>query len=335
MIKADGTPGTQTLMRGYKTQYVYQLGRNWIDVYTDETPAEIAQLRKKHKLIEGIVVPCGKCYQCKLNKAYDKAKRVWADSSYYTYHYFVTYTYDDDHLRYKQAADANGEIQEIPVLHKPDIIHVKEHLRDDSRKHGWGKIEYMLSGEYGNKKGRPHYHMILLTNDPSIQNTLYNADPSNTGHAQFGSTYLDDLWGRGLVVLSIGSTATAAYTARYTLKKAYKGDALKDRFVQAEIQQEFISTTPGIGKRYLMDNADQLIKDASMQVDQTKGVALPKYYMDKLSEMGYADEIDKIKTDNLKRRKADIKEIETHYNMPYSDYVVKSRREQTKRQYEL
>ena len=335
MRKKDGSMGDKILYRGFSTKYVYSDGSRWINVTNRESEEDINNLRKKHRLIEGIAVPCGKCHYCRLRKAYDRAKQAWADARYFTYSYFITLTYDEEHLTFMDFCGEDGTIEKVPVLRKDEIREFKEVLRDRARKRGFQNIEYMLSGEYGEKNGRPHYHMILLTDDPEIHQTLYPAERSKTGYNLYGSTALDDIWGKGLIKLSNASTACMAYTARYTLKKSYKGDKDKERKQILGYQEEFISSTPGIGKRYLQEHLTEILRKPTLQLPGTKGVSLPKYYIDWLDKNGYSQWVKNLKDENIKKQKERIEELEDKEEMYYDEFVKHQQFKVTKRQYEM
>lgn len=333
MIRKDGTEGTETLYRSYDTEYVYQREGAWHDVSCRD-PHKSRIVLKYHAL-KGIVVPCGICHYCRLRKAYDRAKQAWCDSRYYKFQYFITLTYDDESLHFQNFVDADGVIQTLPVLSKDDARQFKEVLRDRARKRGYQNIEYMMSGEYGERNGRPHYHMILLTDDPEIELSLYAAGRTKTGYDLYGSIALDEIWQKGLIKLSRASTACMAYTARYTLKKSYKGDYDKLRKQFCDFPEEFISSTPGIGKRYLDEHLEEILKKPTLQLPGTKGVSLPSYFIDRLEKLGYSDFVKKLKDDNIDRQNKSIRQLEKDEKMRYDEFVKHQQFRRTKRQYEM
>lgn len=336
MIKKDGSEGTEILYRSYDTKYVYCQNGKWINVSRRENPDEVHNLRMKYKLIEGITVPCGKCHYCKLIKSYDRAKQAWCDSRYFKYQYFITITYDDDNLPMQKFCNSDGVIERVPVLNKAEIRHFKEILRDRARKRNYQKIEYMLSGEYGEQNGRPHYHMILLTDDPEIELTLYQAGRTRTGYNLYGSTALDEIWDhKGIIKLSRASTACMAYTARYTMKKAYKGNEKAERMKYLDYQQEFITSTPGIGYKYLSEHLNEILEKPTLQLPTTKGVSLPRYFINKLEKMGYSEWVQNLKEDNIERQIECIKDTENLHNMHYDEFVKHQQFKITKKQYEM
>ena len=95
-------------------------------------------------------VPCGKCRICKNRKARELAARCVAETNEYdSTPYFVTFTYDNEHL------PSDG-------VRKCDVQLFLKRLR--SRLDYYGiehSIRYLVVAEYGSKTLRPHYHAII------------------------------------------------------------------------------------------------------------------------------------------------------------------------------
>ena len=90
-------------------------------------------------------LPCGKCLACRLNHAKEWAVRCMLESLYHDENYFVTLTYDDEHL------PVDGK------LHKKHYQDFLKRLRASS-----GCFRYFGCGEYGSLNKRPHYHFVLF-----------------------------------------------------------------------------------------------------------------------------------------------------------------------------
>lgn len=117
-----------------------------------------------------MLAPCNKCILCKSRKQNDLIFRASLEcASYDTPAYFFTLTYKDSEL------PPHGE------LCYKDIQNFFKRLRKswDKRniKHN---IRYLVSGEYGKKTGRCHWHVILFNNpygasetNPRLHKQLY------------------------------------------------------------------------------------------------------------------------------------------------------------------
>ncbi|UCS96062.1 MAG: replication initiation protein [Microviridae sp.] len=97
-----------------------------------------------------IVVPCGKCVLCRDKKAREWSFRATCEGKYSeTCPLFVTLTYNDVHL------PSDG----VRKDHLQSFF--KRLRRSFERKNEPFNLRYFACSEYGSKKGRPHYHLIL------------------------------------------------------------------------------------------------------------------------------------------------------------------------------
>lgn len=99
-----------------------------------------------------IHVPCGRCAFCLATARSDWALRLHYENRLHLDSSFVTLTYADPHLTWK-----NG----VSQLVKSDLQKFFKRLR----KAGY-KLRYFAVGEYGSKTFRPHYHIILFGSVP-------------------------------------------------------------------------------------------------------------------------------------------------------------------------
>ena len=99
-----------------------------------------------------IQVPCGQCLECRLQQTREWSDRCVLESKNSEYNYFVTLTYDDNHLPAHASLVPEHATQFINLLRK----YFKRKLKFN------GKIRYLLSGEYGGTSLRPHFHILLF-----------------------------------------------------------------------------------------------------------------------------------------------------------------------------
>ena len=95
-----------------------------------------------------ISVPCGRCAFCLATARSDWALRLHYESRLHLDSRFITLTYADAHLTWKNA---------VPQLNKSDLQKWFKRVRKTG-----AKIRYFAVGEYGSKTFRPHYHIILF-----------------------------------------------------------------------------------------------------------------------------------------------------------------------------
>lgn len=209
------------------------------------------------------------------------------------HNYFVTVTYAPEHVpkRIRQNTET-GEITETNTLDKKDVTlflkRLKEHFRD---KFGHTGIRYFYCGEYGEKTERPHYHFIFF-NMP-----LYDLKPfflNHEGQQVYRSKLLEDKWKLGIVSVGEVTYQSAAYVARYILKKQTGEMQRKDR------EPEFteMSRRPGIGKNYYLNHRDEIYKNDEVIIKARLGkvVAMkPPRYFDELYDLDNPDGLKEVK----------------------------------------
>lgn len=99
------------------------------------------------RLSEEMIVPCGRCVNCRIAHSREWATRIIHEASMYDDTGFVTLTYDDEHLP-EDGGLRKKDFQDFLKL-------LRYHLGDV-------KIKYYMCGEYGEKNHRPHYHAIMF-----------------------------------------------------------------------------------------------------------------------------------------------------------------------------
>lgn len=250
-----------------------------------------------------INIPCGQCIGCRLDYSREWANRLMIEAKTAKNAYFVTLTYDDMHLPIqKNVNKKTGEYFESYPLVKE---HVKKFIKDLRNKYAYEYqtqgIKYYIAGEYGDISGRPHYHMLLY-NAPIKDLTFYKASPNGILK---NSEMLQKLWGKGYVVIADLCWETAAYTARYVMKKI-KGKGSKEHYNENGLEPEFILSSKGIGRDYYEINKEKIYKNDEIIImgkgRQPQKIKPPRYY-DKL----YAEENPE-KMEAIKERRMEIAE---------------------------
>ena len=231
---------------------------------------------------EVIEVPCGKCIGCVMQKSKEWATRCVLESKLYKENYFITLTYNDENIPKKKVNDMyRGEIYTRMTLKKEDLQLFIKRLRTTwQRKYNiTGEIRYFACGEYGSRTFRPHYHICFFNLK------IPDKEPLNRNFENsmiWTSKEIEKIWGKGNIVIGKLTYESAAYTARYTLKKQY--GLSKPIFEQKKIEPEFIimSRRPGIGKPYYELKKDTIYKTDEIFIVNRKGDIFknkpPKYF---------------------------------------------------------
>lgn len=261
------------------------------------------------------IIPCGKCIGCRLEYSKDWATKGCLEAESYSENWFLTITYDQEHLPEAGTMidpKTGEELGQNPfgTLKSEDwtlfLKRVRQHYK---RKYNHENIRFMACGEYGEKGQRPHYHAIM-----------YNLPIHNMTFHQFNENHeplyrcleLEEIWGKGLIVAAEVNWNTCAYVARYITKKV--GIPTQDQYYKClGIAPEFfrMSRKPGIGRTYFEAHKDEIYKKDYLAITKYGGgkmrVRPPKYY-DKLYDSINHDEYERLK---MKRRKVseDIRKV--------------------------
>ena len=159
-------------------------------------------------------VACGQCLGCRLDHALMWACRIVHEASLWNDQQgncFVTLTYrDPDECTDEQFN--NGHF--IPADYSLRPSDVSKFIRR-LRKSVSHKIRYFYCGEYGDENQRPHYHLCIFNHSFEDQALLKDDE----GFYTYTSRSLDLLWPYGFSTVQALNYETAAYTARYALKK--------------------------------------------------------------------------------------------------------------------
>nr|AVQ10235.1 replication protein VP4 [Gokushovirinae environmental samples] len=155
--------------------------------------------QKGDRYFDYVEIPCGQCIGCKLKKSKEWAIRIMLEASLYDHNSFITLTYDNNHL------PPNGSIN------KQDPVDFMKRLREF---YGSGIRSYGCA-EYGENFGRPHYHICLFNHHfPDAKQWT-----TRRGFPVYRSEKLEQLWPLGISEIGTLTFQSAAYVARYIMKK--------------------------------------------------------------------------------------------------------------------
>lgn len=273
-------------LRGYRARTVNETGKRSI----------VFNPKEGYQDLE-IKVPCGRCIGCRLEYSRQWAVRCVHEADMHQHNAFITLTYRPE----DEPADKS--------VHKDALQKFFKRLRKAVDE----PIRYFACGEYGEQRNRPHYHAIIFGYDfPdrylwSVQN----------GYQLYRSPLLEKVWPFGYSTIGEVTLESAAYVARYVMKK-HKPDKRKSdeenaepyRLVDPEtgemfhVEPEFclMSRRPGIGKTWLETYRGDAAKD--FVTINGKVHSLPKYYDSLLEQWDSADmERRKNKRMEMARRK--------------------------------
>lgn len=165
-------------------------------------------MRKWSKEFVPMEFPCRKCIFCRLDQARQKAIRCLHHAQEFPdKNCFLTLTYSEENL-------------ESPRLIYRHWQNFMKKLRSEIGSHPDDRISVMVTGEYGDKGKRPHWHALLfnfIPDDKKIDRT------TELGDRVYTSKFIDDLWGKGRTEFGDITLHSAGYVARYAAKKLVHG----------------------------------------------------------------------------------------------------------------
>jgi hypothetical protein len=248
-----------------------------------------------------IKLPCGQCSGCRLERSRQWAVRCMHEAQMHKYNCFITLTFSDQCL-YARDNPFTVDVREFQLFMK--------RLR---KKYGSG-IRFYHCGEYGevcrvcgkSKRlckcstfyasiGRPHYHACIFGFDfPDKQ--FYKV--SSSGCPLYISPSLLKLWPYGFSTIGELTFESAAYTARYVMKKinGKMANDLDERFglyhyermnihtgevFQCHPEYTTMSRRPGIGKTWYEKYSSDVYPHDYIVVNGVK-CKPPKYYDNQL-----------------------------------------------------
>lgn len=187
---------------------------------------------ERGRVLRPLKLPCGQCTGCRLERSRQWATRVLHESSCYEFNSFVTLTYDNAHLPVNQS------------LRYRDFQLFMKRLR----KH-FGPVRFYMCGEYGEGVARrPHYHACLF--GVFFSDRVYHSK-SGSGEDLYSSVLLDSLWQNGLSTIGDVTFDSAAYVARYCMKKVTGNKAAAHYSSFDPLTGELFSLTPEFNKMSL------------------------------------------------------------------------------------
>ena len=148
-----------TLVNYLPIQHWLQVARHKDDAYLDSCFVEYNGI--KEYLFQ--YVPCLQCDFCKHSKQVDLINRATLESATWSCPPIAfTLTYDESHL---PCVRVNGKRYMIGELRYKDVQDFFKRLRIYWSRHGVKHdIRYLVAGEYGHDRGRPHWHVIMFNN---------------------------------------------------------------------------------------------------------------------------------------------------------------------------
>ena len=294
---------------------------------------------KKTGTEETMEVACGQCLGCRLDRSRMWAARITHEASLHEHSHgncFITLTYRPEE---ECTEDQLKEGYHIPEDWSLNVRHFQLFMKR-LRKHLKGrKVRYYHCGEYGSvcrhgidlskvkcplcHLGRPHYHAILF----NVSFGDLEAYATEREQTRYTSPTLESLWKHGFVDVGEVNFQSAAYVARYVMKKITGVEAddhyqnIADDGEIIKVEPEYSTMSNGIGKDwYLRFESDCFPSDEVPVPGHGVVPKVPRYYAEMLRQT------DEATYEEIKERRLNFRNENADQYTPealHSKYKVK------------
>lgn len=231
-------------------------------------------MRCEHPItVKGKIVPCGKCLSCRSANTNNWISRFMCESDAFKRGaFFGTLTYNND------ALPEGGNLDEKAVA-----LYWKR-VKKELDLYSCGFV-YTYCGEYGTRRGRPHYHFICAG---------ACVEEGNVAMTQQVREVLENQWKKhnkgSFVYISEIRTPEASirYLINYTNKTKgwyaiHPGESKSDFTKRTGLVAPFVRFSQGISKSYYEKNKDKLATADYLQFGKHK-FCIPRYFRKKLEQ---------------------------------------------------
>lgn len=219
------------------------------------------------------MVKCGHCIGCRLEYSRQTAVRCMHEASMHSQNCFLTLTYRDalpgQSLVYKDYQDFIKRVRARFVRARGNDF----------------RMSYYVAGEYGELFYRPHFHSCNFGID--FEDKVLHTRLSS-GFDLYRSAELEELWPHGFSSIGELNFETAAYVARYCVKKLSGIRVLESSLGRIDLEtgeilpavREFChwSLKPGIGRRWLERFTSDVYPRGETVGLKGRAARAPRYY---------------------------------------------------------
>jgi len=230
--------------------------------------------KPESKELAAIEFECRQCLPCRLNIAREKAIRAVHEARMHKDNIFLTLTYNEENLKSSklQYIDFQLFMKSLRELRTRDVTdpELKEKL----------SISYMVTGEYGDKNKRPHWHAIIFNYKPADAKYKYTTD---NGEKVFTSEEISNLWKKGNTEFGSVTIESAGYVARYAAKKLVHGTDSEHDYHPIHKT----SSKRAIGRSWIEKYWQRTFSEGNVIIqskDKKIPAKIPRYYTDWLKK---------------------------------------------------
>jgi hypothetical protein len=234
---------------------------------------------------------------------------------------FITLTYTDEKLEskkliYKDWQDFAKKLRDKlwREIRPNEWTSMTKSERDNWKLENKEKIEknkigIFVTGEYGDKRKRPHWHAIIFNWWPK---DAKESRRNELGDKCYESKELEKIWGKGKCEIGEVNFKTAGYVARYAMKKTVHGK--DDEHEYKPISKK--SSKHAIGKKWLVKYWRDVFDRGQIIMKDGKTGSIPRYYL-KWLELNKPEDWKKYVTKTKPEKEKKAKEHEEKLNQEW------------------
>lgn len=244
---------------------------------------------------EKLRVRCGSCFNCKMFRRQEWCLRLQMESKYWTNMCFVTLTYDDEHLPINEVSSyvfedsTTGEevFLRFPTLADSHLRNFIKQLRNfeageihdfgenrDGKRRVYRGLRYFAVGEYGTRRGRPHYHLMLF----------------GVGCSSKEVQLISKAWdNKGFVDVKPFTPERCVYIAGYVQKKLFENSELQKDIYKFKVR-EFLRCSQHLGEQYILDHISDYDDEHCYLVQNGYIKSMPRQFRKLLIRLGVISE---------------------------------------------
>lgn len=213
---------------------------------------------------------CRKCLPCRLNIAREKSIRCFHEAKTHENNIFLTLTYSEEHLKSPKLQYRDWQLFMKSLREKIERGVTDKELKKQL------KITAMVTGEYGEKNKRPHWHAIIFNYRPTDSEYSHS---NERGEPLFTSKTIKSLWKKGKHDFGEVTMDSASYVARYAAKKLVHGN-------DQDHDYHPLHKTPnnGMGKTWIQKHWKHTFENGFIVLPNGQQSKIPRYYVDWLKK---------------------------------------------------
>lgn len=240
------------------------------------------------------LVPCGKCSECLNQRSKMYALRCLMEAREHDEVCSLILTYDKPHL-----GDGRLHYDHVRAFFKRLRRYVEY-------RYGKTGLKFFVCGEYGDKKKRPHWHMMIFGWKPDKDREEFKFYPSgSTKQLRNKSLKLQELWQQGYVDVAVDFDDTHAfYISRYVQKKFVKGSDLDSTQKPLMEEQQYFPEkycSPGLGNEYFFKHMKTFLREGKIEV-AGHTYAIPRCFKDLMKKLISPEEFNTKYYEDLRKR---------------------------------